>query len=68
MSKTIEIKKVHIRNLFLSFILGFGILYGLEHFGNFSYKADSPPQNSYEKPSFRREVCLQYVEKFNNLH
>ena len=58
MSKTIEIKKVHIRNLFLSFILGFGILYGLEHFGNFSYKADSPPQNSYEKPSFRREVPL----------
>lgn len=56
MSKTIEIKKVHIRNLFLSFILGFGILYGLEHFGKFSYIADSPPQNSYEKPSF-----VQYV-------
>lgn len=58
MSKTIEIKKVHVRNLFLSFILGFGILYGLEHFGSFSYKADSPPQNSYEKPFFSREVPL----------
>ena len=42
MSKTIEIKKVHIRNLFLSFILGFGILFGLEHFGQFSYIAPSP--------------------------
>lgn len=37
MSKTIEVKKVHIRNLVLSFLLGFGILYGLEHFGQFSY-------------------------------
>lgn len=37
MSKTIEIKKVHIRNLIISFVLGFVILYGLEHFGSFSY-------------------------------
>lgn len=37
MSKTIEIKKEHIRNLFLSVIVGFGILFGLEHFGEFSY-------------------------------
>lgn len=44
MSKTIEIKKVHLRNLFLSFILGFGILYGLEHFGRFSYISDSPTE------------------------
>lgn len=56
MSKTIEIKKVHIRNLFLSFILGFGALYGLEHFGSFSYKTELPPQNNYEKPSLSREV------------
>ena len=56
MSKTIEIRKVHIRNIILSFLLGFGILFGLEHFGKFSYIADSPPQNSYEKPSF-----VQYV-------
>ena len=56
MSKTIEIKKEHIRNLFLSFIIGFGILFGLEHFGKFSYIADSPNQNNYEKPSF-----VQYV-------
>ena len=40
MSKTIEIKKTHIRNLFLSFILGFGILFGLEHFGKIMYKHD----------------------------
>lgn len=51
MSKTIEIRKVHIRNIILSFLLGFGILFGLEHFGKFSYIADSPTQNSYEKPS-----------------
>ncbi|MFY7935964.1 MAG: hypothetical protein ACOVOQ_01195, partial [Flavobacterium sp.] len=44
MSKTIEIKKVHIRNLFLSFILGFGILFGLEHFGKFSYLPDTPTE------------------------
>lgn len=56
MSKTIEIKKVHIRNLFLSFILGFGILFGLEHFGKFSYIADSPNQSNYEKPSFVQSV------------
>lgn len=56
MSKTIEIRKVHIINLFLSFILGFITLYGLEHFGKFSYIADNPPQNSYEKPSL-----VQYV-------
>lgn len=46
MSKTIEIKKVHLRNLLLSFILGFGILYGLEHFGKFSYLADTPTEYS----------------------
>jgi hypothetical protein len=46
MSKTIEIKKVHIRNLFLSLILGFVILYGLEHFGNFSYLPDAPTEYS----------------------
>ncbi len=56
MSKTIEIKKVHIRNLFLSFILGFITLFGLEHFGKFSYIADSPNQNRNEKPSF-----VQYI-------
>lgn len=42
MSKTIEIKKVHIRNLLLSIVVGFGILFSLEHFGQFSYIAPSP--------------------------
>lgn len=37
MSKIIEIKKKHVRNLFLSFVLGGIILFGLEHFGKFSY-------------------------------
>lgn len=44
MSKTIKIKKVHIRNLFISIILGFGILYGLEHFGKFRYLPDAPTE------------------------
>ena len=73
MSKTIEIKKVHLRNLLLSFILGFGILYGLEHFGKFSYLADYPAQNNYEKPSFEVQVpsttkalYIHYDSYFNN--
>ena len=55
MSKTIEIKKVHIRNLFLSVIVGFGILFGLEHFGTFRYE-HSYTQNSNEKPAFEYQV------------
>lgn len=55
MSKTIEIKKVHIRNLFLSFIVGFGILFGLEHFGTFRYE-HSYTQNSNGKPAFEYQV------------
>ncbi len=42
MNKTIEIKKERIRDLFLSFLLGFIFLFGLEHFGQFSYIAPSP--------------------------
>lgn len=57
MSKTIEIKKVHLRNLLLSFILGFGILYGLEHFGKFSYISDS--QTEYD--SLGRVKMTTYV-------
>ena len=44
MNKTIEIKKTYLINLIVSFILGFGILYGLEHLGKFSYKVNSPPE------------------------
>lgn len=51
MSKTIEIKKVHIRNLILSFIIGFAILFGLEHFGKFSYTTYIPIQESYTETS-----------------
>lgn len=54
MSKTIEIKKVHIRNLFLSIIVGFGVLFILEHFGQFSYIAENnnPIRYDNEKPRF----------------
>lgn len=44
MNKTIEIKKSTIRNFFLSFIIGFSVLYGLEHFGKFSYITNSPTE------------------------
>ncbi len=67
MSKTIEIKKVHIRNLFLSFIVGFGILFGLEHFGKFSYIADTP----IEYDSLGRVKMVTYVDydtKLRNIY
>lgn len=40
MNKTITIKKSTLRNFILSFFLGFSILFGIEHFGTFSYKVD----------------------------
>lgn len=51
MSKTLEIKKIYIRNMFLSIIFGFSLLYLLEHFGRFSYIPDSPNQNESTKIS-----------------
>lgn len=51
MSKTLEIKKKYIKNMILSIILGFGILYVLEHFGQFDYIPDSPKQNQNTKTS-----------------
>jgi len=56
MNKTIEIRKVHIINLFLSFIFGFGILYCLEHFGKFSYIVDDTNLNNHHKTSFESIV------------
>lgn len=41
MNKTIEIKKITIRNFILSLLLAFSILFALEHFGKFSYIAES---------------------------
>ncbi|MDK2773329.1 MAG: hypothetical protein KYX68_14080 [Flavobacterium sp.] len=64
MSKTIEIKKVHIRNLFLSFLLGFSILFGLEHFGTFSYKYTAQTDyDIYGRP--RIESQVSYKTKVN---
>jgi hypothetical protein len=44
MNKTIDIKKSTIRNFLLSLIIGFSVLYGLEHFGKFSYITNSPTE------------------------
>lgn len=52
MSKTIEIKKVHIRNLIISLVLGFVILYGLEHFGRFRFIADASSSETYYSNAF----------------
>lgn len=71
MSKTIEIKKAHIRNLILSFLLGFGILFGLEHFGQFGYNAPSPTTydeqgriNMVDYVSPQTKVTSIYYESF----
>ena len=40
MNRTITIKKSTLRNFILSFFLGFSLLFGIEHFGTFSYKID----------------------------
>ncbi|HSD09307.1 hypothetical protein [Flavobacterium sp.] len=50
MSKTIEIKKTALQNLFLSFLIGFGVLFGVEHLGKFSYIPEVE-RNINEKPS-----------------
>jgi hypothetical protein len=60
MIKTIEIKKIHIRNLLMSLIIGFIILYCLEHFGKFSYileDNDSPKVSSiYYRTYFKNQI------------
>lgn len=73
MAKEIVIKKFYIKSLFISFIIGFGILYGLQHFGNFKYIANSPI-NPNDKPSttsyvsFGTEVStIQFHTFFDNI-
>lgn len=73
MSKTIEIKKVHIRNLLFSFIVGFGILFFLEHFGNFAFNHEYV-ESSNAKPSFTTEIPystkvskIKYKTYFENI-
>ena len=43
---------MHIRNLIISLILGFIILYGLEHYGEFKYIADTENSTVYYSNSF----------------
>ena len=71
MSKTIEIKKTHIRNLLLSFVIGFMILFVLEHFGKFSFFAPSPTTydnegrfNMYSSIPYSTKVTSIYYESF----
>lgn len=55
MTKTIEIKKTTILKFIFSFILGFAILYGLEHYGKFSF-LEEQTTNQNNKPSFTRDI------------
>lgn len=73
MAKEIVIKKFYIKSLFISFIIGFGILYGLQHFGKFMYFTDTP-FNPNDKPSttsyvsFATEVSrIQFHTYFDNM-
>lgn len=56
MSRIIEIKKVHVKYLLISFVIGFITLYGLEHFGEFSYLTESSGISSNEKPSLSEYI------------
>lgn len=42
MKKEIKIRKSHIKNLLISCLAGFSILFALEHFGEFSFIIPSP--------------------------
>jgi hypothetical protein len=73
MSKTIEIKKIHIRNLIISFVLGFISLYGLEHFGKFhyipvyndsKYDSDGRLNTNIEVPNTNSVALITYVSYF----
>ncbi len=71
MNKTIEIKKTHIRNLFLSFLIGFLILFTLEHFGKFSFVAPTPTTydsqdriNMVSQVPYTTELSTIYYESF----
>lgn len=72
MSKTIEIKKATIRNLFLSFILGFAVLFGLEHFGTFKYilvrtSFEGRPTFEQQVPATTKVSTIEYHTFFKNL-
>jgi hypothetical protein len=57
MARTLKIKKAHVRNVVFSFILGFSLLYILEHFGKFQYiAADTNSNNQNGKVSFTSYV------------
>lgn len=55
MAKTIEIKKSTIFKLFLSFVIGFGVLYGLQHLGKFRF-FEEQVYNPNQKISFTRDI------------
>ncbi len=67
MSKTIEVKKIHIQSLFLSFLIGFLTLYGLEHFGKFSFLTNSPTTYD-ERGRPQMDTYVPYDTKISTLN
>ena len=75
MSKTIKIKKAHIRNLFLSVIVGFGAF----HIAIECQKRSNGSNCMYDTgraeyisasifPLQNKDACIKYAELFNSLH
>lgn len=73
MNKIIEIRKIHTRNLILSFLIGFCVLYGLEHFGSFNYRHEinyeykNKPSLATEIPYDTKVIEIEYITFFNNI-
>jgi hypothetical protein len=76
MNKIIEVKKKHIRYLTLSIIIGFSILFILNHFGKFHYipvynqsNFDSDGRlNTYvEVPNTNKVALIAYLSYFDSV-
>ena len=67
MSKTIEINKKNIINLILSFLIGFATLYGLEHFGEFSFSSTYSHINQPTDVEGITQTYSNYSDKVNEI-
>lgn len=65
MNKTIQIKKTYIINLIISFLIGFSLLYGLEHNGRFTYNYDEST-NSYHTEELTWESRVSLDARITN--
>ncbi|TYB73021.1 hypothetical protein ES676_09695 [Bizionia saleffrena] len=68
MKKEIKIRKKYISTFFLSFLIGFVILYGLEHFGNFSYLASSESSNFNGSSKSRMTGVVSFSDPVTSIY